>query len=78
MREVKIMIKTVEKIVEFVNIMERLSVNADLGQGRVKVDARSMIGVMAMDTTYPITLSTNESDDIIDDVLKRIDAFLVK
>lgn len=78
MREVKIMLKTVEKIVEFVNIMERLSVNADLGQGRVKVDARSMIGVMAMDTTHPIILSINESDDIIDDVLKRIDAFLVK
>ena len=72
------MLTSVEKIVEFVNIMERLSINADLGQGRVKVDARSMIGVMAMDTTHPITLSINESDDIVDDVLKRIDAFLVK
>ena len=78
MREVKIMLKSVEKIAEFVNIMERLGVNADLGQGRIKIDARSMIGVMAMDTTNPITLSINENDDVVEDTLKKIDSFLVK
>ena len=77
-KEVKIMLKGVEKIAEFVNIMERLGVNADLGQGRIRIDARSMIGVMAMDTTGPITLSINESEDVVEKVLKKIDAYLVK
>ena len=78
MKEVKIMLKGVEKIAEFVSIMERLGVNADLGQGRIRIDARSMIGVMAMDTTGPITLSINESEDVVEKVLKKIDAYLVK
>lgn len=78
MKEVKITLKGIEKIVEFVNIMERLGVNADLGQGRIKIDARSMIGVMAMDTKNPITLSINESDSVVENVIKKIDAFLVK
>lgn len=77
-KEVKIMLKGVEKIAEFVNIMERLGVNADLGQGRIRIDARSMIGVMTMDTTGPITLSINESEDVVEKVLKKIDAYLVK
>ena len=78
MKEVKIMLKGVEKIAEFVNIMERLGVNADLGQGRIRIDARSMIGVMVMDTTNPITLSINESDDVVEDTLEKIDSFVVK
>lgn len=78
MKEVKVMLASVERIVEFVNIMERLSINADLGQGNVKIDARSMIGVMAMDTTSPITLSINENDDTTKELLTKIDSFLVK
>lgn len=77
-KEVKVMLTSVEKIVEFVNIMERLSINADLGQGNVKIDARSMIGVMAMDTTAPITLSINENDDTTNELLTKIESFLVK
>lgn len=57
MKEIKVMLTGVERIAEFVNIMERLSVNADLGQGSIRIDARSMMGVMAMDTMSPITLS---------------------
>ena len=78
MKEVKIILKGTEKIAEFVNTMGKIGVNADLGQGNIKVDASSMIGVMAMDTKNPITLSINESDDVVEDVLKQIDAFLVK
>ena len=77
-KEVKVMLTSVERIVEFVNIVEKLGVNADLGQGRIRIDARSMIGVMAMDTTGPITLSINESEDVVEKVLKKIDAYLVK
>lgn len=78
MREVKIMLKGTEKIAEFVNIVDKLGINADLGQGRIKIDAGSMIGVMAMDTKNPLTLSINESDEVVEDALKKIDAFLVK
>lgn len=78
MKEVKVMLTSVEKIVEFVNIMERLSINADLGQGRIIIDARSMIGVMAMDTTAPITLTINENDDTTNELLTKIESFLVK
>lgn len=78
MKDVKVMLNGVEKIVEFVNIMERLGINADLGQGNVRIDASSMIGVMAMDTTAPIILSINESDDTIAEVMKKIDSFVVK
>ena len=77
MKKVKIRLNGISNIAEFVSIMEKLSVNADLGQGSVHIDARFMIGVLAMDTTKPIVLSINEAEEKAECIIRSIDASLV-
>lgn len=77
MKKVKIRLNGISNIAEFVSIMEKLSVNADLGQGSVHIDARSMIGVLAMDTTKPIVLSINEAEEKAECIIRSIDSYLV-
>ena len=78
MKQVKVLLNDVDRIVEFVNILERANVNADLGQGNIKIDARSMIGVMTMDTRNPISLMINENDEKADMVLEKIKSYIVE
>ena len=78
MKQVKVLLNEVDRIVEFVNILERANVNADLGQGNIKIDARSMIGVMTMDTKNPVTLMINENDEKADMVLEKIKSYIVE
>lgn len=78
MKQVKVLLNDVDRIVEFVNILERANVNADLGQGNIKIDARSMIGVMTMDTKNPVTLMINENDEKADMVLEKIKSYIVE
>lgn len=78
MKQVKVLLNDVDRIVEFVNILERANVNADLGQGNIKIDARSMIGVMTMDTRNPISLMINENDEKANMVLEKIKSYIVE
>ncbi len=77
MKKEKILLDTREKKVKFVSIMDRLNVRADLGEGNQVVDARSMIGVMALASGYPIVISIYENDDIANEVVFAIKEFIV-
>ena len=77
MKKVKIILNGIDEVTEFVSIMENFSANADLGQGSVHIDARSMLGIMAMDITKPVVLSINEPEEKAEGIISLIDAFLV-
>lgn len=74
----KVLINTPEKITKFVTLIEKLNVNADLGHGNITVDASSLIGVMAMDTKHPVNLGIHEKEDVIANVIDKIQEFIVE
>ena len=59
-----------------INEVTLLDYEVDLVQGRYIVDAKSIMGIFALDTLSPITLVAHT--DNADEFLKRIDTFLVK
>ncbi len=77
MKKERVLLDTHEKKVKFVTIMDKLKVRADLGEGNQVVDARSMIGVMALASGNPIVISIYENDEIANEVVFAIKEFVV-
>jgi phosphotransferase system HPr-like phosphotransfer protein len=71
-----ITLKDVQAVRDFVRQVILLDYEVDLVQGRYIVDAKSIMGIFALDTLSPITLVAHT--DNADEFLKRIDSFLVK
>lgn len=76
MKTVQITLKSIQDIRTFVNEVTLLDYDVDLEQGRYKVDAKSIMGIFALDTLSPITVIAH-SDAKADTFFERIKAFVV-
>ena len=56
MKTIEITLKSIQDIRKFVNEVTLLDYEVDLAQGRYIVDAKSIMGIFALDTLSPITL----------------------
>ena len=73
MQETKIILKDMVAIRDFVQQVILLDYEVDLVQGRYTVDAKSIMGIFALDTLSPITLvaHTNNAEEFFS-VIKDI------
>ena len=73
MQETKIILKDMIAIRDFVRQVILLDYEVDLVQGRYTVDAKSIMGIFALDTLSPITLiaHTNNAEEFFN-VIKDI------
>ena len=76
MQEQHIMLKDINSIREFVKEVISINYDVDLVQGRYIVDAKSIMGIFALDIASPIKLVAHT--DNADDFFAKIDRFLVK
>lgn len=75
MQQVYVKFKDVEQIRDFVNIIDRFDGNFDMGSGRRIVDAKSILGIAALDLTQPQKLCFETEDDR---VLEKLKPFLLE
>lgn len=73
MQQVYVKFDNVEQIRNFVNTIDRIEGNFDMGSGRRVVDAKSILGVAALDLTQPQRLCY-DSDDIR--IMEKLKPFL--
>ena len=76
MQETKIVLRDIQSIREFVSIVIMLDYEVDLVQGRYIIDAKSIMGIFALDTLSPINLVAHTEN--ASDFFAKIDKFLVK
>ena len=76
MKEINIKLTSVQDIRDFVNIVILSDYDVDLVQGRYTIDAKSIMGIFALDTLSPITLVAHSDDT--NDFFAEIDEFVVK
>lgn len=76
MKTVQITLKSIQDIRTFVNEVTLLEYDVDLEQGRYKVDAKSIMGIFALDTLSPITVIAH-SDAKADAFFEKIKDFVV-
>jgi phosphotransferase system HPr-like phosphotransfer protein len=62
MKETKIVLRDIQSVREFVGIVVMLDYEVDLVQGRYIVDAKSIMGIFALDMLSPITLVAHTED----------------
>ena len=62
MKELKVMLYTIEDVKEFVNITNKYEFDCDLVSGRYAVDAKSIMGIFSLDLSKPIDLNIHAED----------------
>ena len=62
MQETKIVLRDIQSVREFVGMVVMLDYEVDLVQGRYIVDAKSIMGIFALDMLSPITLVAHTED----------------
>lgn len=76
MVQTQIILKDVQAVRDFVRQVILLDYEVDLVQGRYIVDAKSIMGIFALDTLSPINLVAHT--DNVGDFFEKIDGFIVK
>lgn len=67
MRQVHVKFSDVEQIRQFVNTVNKFDASFDLGSGHRIVDAKSILGVLALDLSEPVRLRYYPQDARIDE-----------
>ncbi len=76
MKETNIVLRDIASIREFVQQIILIDYEVDLVQGRYIIDAKSIMGIFALDTLSPIKLVAHTDNS--DDLFAKIDKFIVK
>lgn len=76
MKSLQVTLKMAESVKNFVNIVSKYPYEIDLRSGRFVIDAKSLLGIFSLDLSKPIILEIY--NDKCDDLLKDLEAFIVK
>ena len=77
MKTVKISLNSIDKEKGFVNEVTKYDAEFDLVSGRYVIDAKSIMGIFSLDLSKPIDLNIH-SENNIDEILAKLDEFIVK
>jgi phosphocarrier protein HPr len=75
MKTFNIMLKSINDVKDFVNIVNNYDFDVDLTSGRYVVDAKSIMGIFSLDLSKPIKVEIQ--DDNFDDFLDEVKRFTV-
>lgn len=57
-----IMLKSINDVKDFVNIVNKYDFDVDLTSGRYVVDAKSIMGIFSLDLSKPIKVEVHEEE----------------
>ena len=77
MKTVKISLNSIDKVKAFVNEVTKYDAEFDLVSGRYVIDEKSIMGIFSLDLSKPIDLNIH-SENNIDEILAKLDEFIVK
>ena len=62
MKTLNILLKSINDVKDFVNIVSKYSYDVDLTSGRYVVDAKSIMGIFSLDLSKPIKVEIHTDD----------------
>ena len=63
MIERKVLLKTLDDVKKFVDVMAEKTYDVELLSGKYVVNAKSVMGVLSLDLTHPLTVIANVDND---------------
>ena len=76
MNKTEIILSGIQDVRDFVNIVVLIDFEVDLAQGRYLIDAKSIMGIFALDLLSPITVIAHT--EYADDFFAKLERFAVK
>ena len=77
MKTVKICLKSIDKVMAFVNDITKFDSDFDLVSGRYVIDAKSIMGIFSLDLSKNIDLNIHAEDNI-DEILSVLKPYIVE
>lgn len=77
MREVKVLLETIERVKEFVSVTNRFDTDFDLVNGRYIIDAKSILGIFSIDLSKPVVLRIHAEQDETEEILELLKDYIV-
>lgn len=62
MQTFNIMLKSINEVKDFVNLVNRYDFDVDLSSGRYIVDAKSIMGIFSLDLSKPIRVDVHSDN----------------
>ena len=75
MIRLRLILKTINDVKEFVRIVNNFDYEVDLSSGRYVVDAKSIMGIFSLDLTKPLDLEIH--NDHCQDLQTELTRFLI-
>jgi phosphotransferase system HPr-like phosphotransfer protein len=75
MKVVNILLKSINDVKDFVNIVNNYDFDIDLSSGRYVVDAKSIMGIFSLDLSKPIKVELHTEDTT--DIENELNRFFV-
>ena len=75
MQETKIILRDIQSVRDFVQQVILLDYDVDLAQGRYIVDAKSIMGIFALDILSPVTVQAHTNDASV--FFERIKEYII-
>ena len=77
MKTVDISLNSIDKVKNFVNLINKFDYDFDLVSGRYVIDAKSIMGIFSLDLSKPITLNIHADDKKADSIMDELAPYLV-
>ena len=77
MKTVKVSIDSIEKVKEFVTIVNEYPYDFDLVTGRYVINAKSIMGIFSLDISKPLDLNIRDANTQINEILESLKPFIV-
>ncbi len=78
MKELRILLGTIEDVKEFVNITNKYEFDCDLVSGRYAVDAKSIMGIFSLDLSKPLSMVIRGEGDSVNKITEELSKFMAK
>lgn len=76
MQKVKVMLEGITAVKDFVTVVNDYKIVTDLVVGRYLIDAKSIMGVLSLDLSQPLTVQIHSDD--CEELMKRLERFRVE
>ena len=76
MVKAEVMLDTISKVKDFVNVLVGCPYDVDLVSGRYVIDAKSIMGLFSLDLSKPIELNVHAGEDESKEIMEKIKPFL--
>lgn len=79
MKQVKVLINSIDKVKDFINIISEFENDFDIVSGKYVIDAKSIMGIFCLDLSRPHNLNIYENNESnLKTILNALQRFIVE